>query len=597
MKKDLDTKRFLRKIWKLLEDLRKQIVFLLILSLFIEIVALVNPYLLKLIIDLITNFEKGEISKIVSLGALVFLVGQFYSILSFFKDKSIFRILINTESGLLKKAFEKMMDLSLAYHEKENTGNKVLKIQRGVMKISELLGNFFWEVAPTLFQIFFTLIVLFWVDWRFGLVIFFLMPVFLAMTFNANKKVYPLRRKGFDKEEEAAGAMTQSIVNVNTVKSFVQEKEETKRHGSFVNSALQNFLKGFALILRANIGRNFVIDLGRFLILVFGVFLVIRSEITIGSLVFVFTISEKALISLYRISRLYDRIVESSDAVERLHDLFQEENDIINKKDGLKPSIIKGEIEFKKLTYVYRESGIKALSDVDLKINAGSRIALVGPSGGGKTTMARMIYRHYDPTSGQILLDGVDLKEYNLFSFRKFIAIVPQEVDVFNMSIRDNIAYGNSRASMDEIREAARIANVEEFVNKINGGYDALVGERGLKLSGGQRQRLGIARAVLVKPRILIFDEATSNLDSQSERLIQDSMDKISQNRTVIVIAHRLSTIRRSDKIVVLENGKIVEQGTHKELVSHSSGLYRKLVSLQEMGDVEEDQELTFGIK
>jgi len=211
--------------------------------------------------------------------------------------------------------------------------------------------------------------------------------------------------------------------------------------------------------------------------------------------------------------------------------------------------------------------------------------------------MARMIYRHYDPTSGQILLDGVDLREYDLFSFRKFIAIVPQEVDVFNMSIRDNIAYGNSRASMDEIKEAARIANVEEFVNKINGGYDALVGERGLKLSGGQRQRLGIARAVLVKPRILIFDEATSNLDSQSERLIQDSMDKISQNRTVIVIAHRLSTIRRSDKIVVLENGKIVEQGTHKELVSHSSGLYRKLVSLQEMGDVEEDQELTFGIK
>jgi ABC-type multidrug transport system fused ATPase/permease subunit len=385
--------------------------------------------------------------------------------------------------------------------------------------------------------------------------------------------------------------MTQAIINVNTVKSFVQEKEETKRHGSFVNSALQNFLNGFALILRANIGRNFVIDMGRFLILVFGVFLVIRSEITIGSLVFVFTISEKALISLYRISRLYDRIIESSDAIERLYDLFQEENDIINKKDGLKPLTIKGDIEFKGVTFIYRESGIKALFNVNLKIEAGSRIALVGPSGGGKTTIARMIYRHYDPTSGQVLLDGIDLREYDLFSFRKFIAIVPQEVDIFNMSIRDNIAYGNSKASMDEIREAARIANMEEFVNKINGGYDALVGERGLKLSGGQRQRLGIARAVLVKPRILIFDEATSNLDSQSERLIQDSMDKISQNRTVIIIAHRLSTIRRSDKIIVLENGKIVEQGTHKELVSRSSGLYRKLVSLQEMGDVEKDQD------
>ncbi|MEI7621831.1 MAG: ATP-binding cassette domain-containing protein [Candidatus Moraniibacteriota bacterium] len=227
------------------------------------------------------------------------------------------------------------------------------------------------------------------------------------------------------------------------------------------------------------------------------------------------------------------------------------------------------------------------MKNINLEIPSGATTALVGPSGGGKTTLARMVYRHYDPTAGQVLLDGKDLRQYDLYGFRKFFAIVPQDVEIFNASVSENIAYAKPEASLTEIKAAARVANAEEFIAQLSNGYETIVGERGIKLSGGQRQRIGIARAILANPKVLIFDEATSNLDSQSERLIQDAMDKICKNRTVIIIAHRLSTIKKADKIVVLEKGQVVESGSHSELALVNDGLYKKLIDLQKMGEVD----------
>lgn len=224
---------------------------------------------------------------------------------------------------------------------------------------------------------------------------------------------------------------------------------------------------------------------------------------------------------------------------------------------------------------------------MNISITPGSVTALVGPSGGGKTTLARMIYRHYDPEVGQVLLDGKDLREYDLYAFREFIAMVPQDVEVFDVSILENISYANPQASFDEIEAAAKMANADEFIRKLPGGYDTFVGERGVKLSGGQRQRIGIARALLANPRILIFDEATSNLDSYSEKLIQEAMDRISKDRTMVIIAHRLSTIKKAHQIVVIEEGRVVEKGNHLELSRKKGGLYSKLHNLQAMGEVD----------
>jgi len=266
-------------------------------------------------------------------------------------------------------------------------------------------------------------------------------------------------------------------------------------------------------------------------------------------------------------------------------DVLAEPVEIKNPKNGFKPKRINGLIEFKNVSFAYRD-GQLALDNVSLKIEPDCVTALVGPSGGGKTTVARMIYRHYDPQKGKILLDKRDLREYDLYALRKFIAIVPQEVEIFNGTVKENIAYAKPNASEAEIKAAAAMAYASEFIEKLPAQYKTEVGERGIKLSGGQRQRIGIARAVLANPRILIFDEATSNLDSQSEMFIQKAMEKISRQRTIIIIAHRLSTIKKADKIIVLEGGRVVESGSHYELAAKRTGLYAKLLKLQKLGEV-----------
>ena len=583
----LDLNRFWKRLWSLLTPSHKQIKRLLIFTLAIEAFSLLGPYILKIIIDRITNFKVEEVGLIVGLVVLMFIANQLVSVTDYFRDRKVFDILVDVISYLSNNAHRKMVFLSLGYHEKESTGSKIVKISRGIDKIDNLFGNFFWEVAPTIFQILFTTAILFFIDWRFGVIMLIFVPAFVFLTVRVNTMVFPFRQKRFDDQEVASGMMAQSIININTVKSFVQELRECRQFSLATKNIKDSILNEYMRIIKYNIIRNLVIDLGRGSVLMFGIFLVMRGQITLGSLVFVFTISEKGLISLFRISRLYDRIMESSEAVERLYVLSNEESDIKNNPNGFKPKKIEGEIEFKNLSFRYKDSSNNAISKANFKIGSGCVTALVGPSGGGKTTAVRMIYRHYDPTSGQILLDGKDLRDYDLYAFRKSIAIVPQDVDIFDTSIKENIAYAKPKATMKEIEAVARIANSEEFILQLSDGYNTMVGERGVKLSGGQRQRIGIARAILANPKILIFDEATSNLDSQSERLIQDAMDKISKNRTVIMIAHRLSTIKKADKIVVLEKGKVVEVGSHFELARSNGGLYQKLLQLQQMGEVD----------
>lgn len=582
-----DIRGFWAHLWKLIVPFHKQVASLVALIMLTELVRLSGPYILKLIIDNLTTFDASKIGRILLFIVLMFSANEASSLLNYLTDGKMFRILGGIHEHIPYEAHRKMLHLSLSYHEKENTGSKVAKITRGVDKIDNLLGNLSWEVVPTIFQIIFTAIFLMFVDWRFFLILLVFIPIFILLTLRANKEVFPYRKKRFESQDESAGVMAQAIININTVKSFVQEDGECNKYKKIVSAVKDNMWSEFSRIIRYNVKRNFIIDAGRALILLAGVFLVWKSSMTIGSLVFVYTVSEKALLSLFRISRLYDRIMESSEAVERIYNISLEESEVKNRKNGIKPKNIEGQVEFKNVVFSYNGSSLKALDSVSFTINSGCMTALVGPSGGGKTTVARMVYRHYDPNSGEILLDGKNLKEYDLYAFRKFIAIVPQEVEIFDTSVKENIAYAKASASFEEIQAAAKIANAEEFISQLDQGYETLVGERGIKLSGGQRQRIGIARAILANPRILIFDEATSSLDSYSERLIQEAMDKISKGRMVIVIAHRLSTIKKADKIVVLEKGKVIEEGSHYELAKVDGGLYQKLIKLQAVGDVE----------
>ena len=582
---ELSLKDFWTKLWQILSPSHGAIHSILGVIMTGVVLDIFKPYLVKLLIDRLTNFRPEDLLIMMVFVGAYLLSDQSRSVVQYFIDTKLFKLLTDLEYYLAIQAQNKLIYLPLGYHEKENTGNKIAKISRGVDKISDLVGNMGWEVVPTVIQLFFSLIVLFLADWRFGASLLFFSAFHIFLTYRINKKMYPVRKEIYKSYEEASGKMTQSIININAVQSFSQEENELSGFNKIKTSIRNNEFWQWLKTMRTNLERNAISDFGNSFVLFFGVYLVYKQQISIGTLIFAFSMATNSYSSLFRLSRFYDRMEEGREGVRRLIGLLSTESEIKEKANAISPHNLKGEVELKNVSFNYGDNSRAALSDVSFKIEAGSMAALIGPSGGGKTTVARLLYRHYDPQAGQVLIDGVNLRDYNLHGFRKFLAIVPQEVEIFDLPVRENIAYAKPEATLEEIEAAAKIANAHDFITKLEKGYDTLVGERGIKLSGGQRQRVGIARAILANPRILIFDEATSNLDSESEHLIQDAMDKISKDRTLIVIAHRLSTITKADKIIVLEEGQMVEEGSHSELAKQK-GVYSRLLKLQQLGEI-----------
>lgn len=577
---------FWLELWRLLAPFKKLFRSIMAVTFLASLLELIRPYILKIVIDGLTAFDIANIWFLTQLIILYWANEQIRSVIRYFNDRKILRLLVEVEYQLGVQAQEKLVSLSLGYHERENTGSKIVKIERGVDKISDFLNNMFWEVVPTITALIFTGGALLWADWRLGATFLIFAPLYIFITYWANKRMYPVRKQIYRDYETASGKMGQAIININAVQSFVQEDNELKGFAAIKAQIRENEDRQWGWMMKIGLVRNLVVDMGRAAVLILGVYMVWRGQLSIGTLIFVFTLTETAYSSLHRLSRFYDRMEEGRAGVARLIGLFKAESEVPANPDGYKPAAISGEIKFEKVSFFYTDNKRAAVHGLDFKISSGGMTALVGPSGGGKTTVARLIYRHYDPQEGRVLIDGRDLREYDLHSYRRFLAIVPQEVEIFDVSVAQNIAYARPDASQKEIEAAARIANAEEFISRLANGYETLVGERGIKLSGGQRQRLGIARAVLANPRILVFDEATSSLDSQSEFLIQDAMKKVSRGRTLIVIAHRLSTIKRADKIIVLEGGQVAEIGNHLELSRHSGGLYAELLKLQAIGEV-----------
>ncbi len=562
----------------------RSVLFLLIITIILEATALIAPYILKELIDGLLDFSLEKINWF-----MLLIAGFFFSIIvtvivDYFRDKKIFDLMFKSEYDLLIRCQKKLLSLDLMYHQEEGTGDKVTKVSRGVDKFTNLLTSIFWEFLPVLFQFLSTFIILTIIDYRLALILLFFSFIFLFMNIKVNGKIYPVRKERYKKYEEASGKMVQSIINVNTVQSFSQEKREVDELSEIRKEIVRGEKKEWGFILKYANLRESLVALGRSLILIFGIYLVVQNELSIGTLVFVITLSEKVFSAISRVYRLYDRFAEGAEGVNRLSDLLATESNIKN-TGRKKLKKVEGAITFKNVNFSYNNSE-NTLENLNLHIPAGAFTALVGPSGGGKTTIIRLIFRHFEVKSGEVLLDGINIKEIDLFNFRSFLSIVPQEVDIFNSSIFDNISYANKKASFQEVEAAAKIANASEFIEKLPDKYNTIVGERGIKLSGGQRQRIGIARAILANPKILVFDEATSNLDTESEKLIQDAILKISHNKTIIVIAHRLSTIKMADKIIVIEKGKVSEEGTHSQLLQQDKGLYKKLINLQSLGDV-----------
>lgn len=579
-------KTFWKNLWNILAPFHRQMVWLAVVIALFELVRLIPPYLLKLIIEQLENFDQNQIYHLLGLIGLMLGSEMFTSAIHYFKDRRVFALLINVEHYLPMELQKKLVSLSLGYHERENTGNTITKIQRGVDKLIDLAGNFSWEFWPTITNVFFTFIVLLSFNWKISLSFGFFVPVFVALTIKMNRLINPMRAARHKEYEDASGILGQSIINIYTVQSFVQERRETSKYKTIRDHIKNIEKKEWDLFLKLNLLRVFIIDLGRIAVILASAYFAWHNAISIGSLVFFISLSETAYHSLFRISRTYDRLIECSTAVKRITNLLGENTPIKNQPKIKNTFPSKSIIEFKNVSFAYNKNNKnQAIKNVSFVINPGETIALVGPSGGGKSTIVKLLYRHYDVTAGAIIVNGHDIRDYDLYAYRSGLAIVPQDVEIFNTTIKENIAYGLANSDMEKITKAAQAANLD-FIKKMPAGYNTLVGERGVRLSGGQKQRVGIARAILTEPNILIFDEATSNLDTHSERLIQKSIDSIAKNQTMIIIAHRLSTVINADRIFVLNEGRLVEQGTHEELLQNKDGMYTHLLRLQAVGEL-----------
>jgi len=556
----------------------RMVIFLITVCLTV-LLETVRPYWLKGILDSaqIDNFK--AVFNYILLFGLSTVGANLVSALSFyFGDK----VMISFSREIRETVFQKVLELDFAYHVDKNTGSLISAFRRGDSAIYTIFQSIHQELFRVLVALIVTLSFLYQASpqMAFFLLILFIINIFMILWLIKINLKY--RTEFNDAEDNISGIITDSLINYETVKFFAAESKERQRLSRSFDDwkdKFWNFSNSFRL-MDVCIGSTSGFGLLYILWLAVNK---LNHGFSLGDLVMV-----TGFITgfYYQFFNLFFRIRDIAKSITDLEKYFGIlENDTLV-KDPISPQTIKnpqGSLIFKDIAFAYAGNRDRVLQDVTLDINAGEQVAFVGRSGAGKTTLLKLLLRFYDPSAGLIKFDGVDIRKLTKSYLRSLMAVVPQEPIMFNNTIKFNLSYGRDNASLKEIKKAAADANILDFILSLPKKWQTQVGERGIKLSGGQKQRLAIARALLTNPKILIFDEATSNLDSESERQIQAALSSASKNRTVIIIAHRFSTIRRANKIVVLSNGTIVETGKHSDLIK-KDGLYKMLWTLQSKG-------------
>lgn len=490
-----------------------------------------------------------------------------------------------------QKALEKILTLPLEFYDENNPGRIAGRVARGLANHTWTYPEIAGQLIPKLFRVLGIFVMIWFIEWRIAIV--FLISFVFILSFSLKDLIKLIAKEGIlDKHQENTESRTSEIVtNIKTVKAFATEATELKRQQERLDRELKVVLYTIHLgYVKLNTWQKTVIQAFVFGVLGLTLAMTVDGKISLGHFVTTLTISSMAYAELEPISQLAEVLARRYASMLRFHEFMQHPTGIdaagivLDSDEKAKSYQFTGKVEFNHLSFSY-DSRRPVLENVQLLIEPYQTVALVGRSGSGKSTLVKLLFRYFEPNQGAILMDGVDIRQLDVTGYRKRLAIVHQEVDIFNGTLLENLTYGNRNASFEKVQEACRIARVDEVIEQLPQGYNTVVGERGVRLSGGQRQRLGIARALLVEPDVLVFDEATSSLDYESERSIQLAMKSIQGTRTTIIIAHRLSTVRDADKIVVLDQGQIVEVGSHAELVSRQ-GIYQRLHSLQETGEL-----------
>ena len=485
------------------------------------------------------------------------------------------------------KVFSHLHSLSLRFHLERQTGGVSRDIERGTRGISFLLNFMLFNILPTLLEIGLVLAILInQYDIWFSIIIFLTLLAYIALTLIVTEWRMIFRRTMNNMDSKANTQAIDSLLNYETVKYFGNEAWEARRYDEHLQSWEKAAVRNQTSLATLNAGQSAIIAIGVTLLMLLAAAQVIDGRMTLGDLVLINAFMLQLYMPLHFLGFVYREIKHSLADMERMFTLLDEHKEIEDKPDAKTLDAAQAAIRFSHVDFSY-EANRQILFDVSFDILAGQNIAVVGHSGSGKSTLARLLFRFYDVHAGHILINDRDIRAVTQQSLRAAMGIVPQDTVLFNDSIYYNIAYGRPDAAQEEVFAAARAAHIHDFIASLPEKYDTIVGERGLKLSGGEKQRVAIARTILKNPAILIFDEATSALDSNSEKRIQAELKRIARNRTTLTIAHRLSTIADADQILVMDHGRIIERGTHQQLLK-TSGTYARMWELQQQEEIDQ---------
>ena len=590
MKNKPNSKEIFRLFWKTSEPYkhrRNLAIFFAILTLVVTI--FVGPLIIAHLLSIIQHNQLHDAKNLWTLIALYSVSGLWSSVIGW---RLVLYLAWTFETAMQRdlyaRCFSKLTNQTLFFHSNKFGGSLVSQTNKLVGAVESFWDTIIWSVLPLVVSLVGSIIILSTLLWQYALFLLIFSIVFSIVVYYGSKPMAKLTKKEAKASNKLNGQLADVISNVLAVKSSGAEATEQKFFTKTVNSwrdSSLDVMRGFLKVSTIYSSINMVIKIGA---IAFAVYAAQNNLVSVASVYLIITYTGSVAHELWNmngIMRNYNRIIgNANDMVE----ILQTPTTLIDKSSS-KLEVTNGEISMDKITFTHDEGqGDTLFHDFSLDIKPGEKIGLVGASGSGKTTLTKLLLRFADIDSGKITIDGQDISEVTQASLRAKIAYVPQEPLLFHRSVRENIAYGRPDVTDAEIEEAAKKAGAYDFIVGLKDGFDTMVGERGIKLSGGQRQRVAIARAILKDAPILVLDEATSALDSESEALIQKSLKTLMENRTSIVIAHRLSTIAKLDRIIVLKNGKIVEDGSHDELINKKRGVYAKLWARQSGGFIEE---------
>jgi len=572
-------------------DLRMRVVMALVALIIAKAVTLMVPIAYKAVVDLLTDEATGKQITAIGLAASpVFLivaygVGRVLMVLfAQFRDVWFTAVAQHAVRELANRTFRHLHALSLRFHLERRTGGLNRVIERGVTGVDTIVRMAVLNSIPTAVELLMISgLVAYYFGWIYVVVVLLTVGLYVAFTFWASERRIAIRRDMNDSDTEAHAKAVDSLLNYETVKYFGNEDHEARRFDSSMARYERAAIRTYTSLGVLNTGQAVIFTVGTVICMLLAARDVASGALTIGGFVMINAILMQLYLPLNFMGMVYREIKQGIIDIETMFALLHEPPEIVDQPSAKPLRVKKGEIKFENVSFAY-DPERQILKNVSFEVPAGKMVAIVGPSGAGKSTISRILFRFYELTGGRVSIDGQNISDVTQSSLRGAIGMVPQDTVLFNDTILYNIRYGRPEASDAEVREAARLAQIHDFIMTLPQGYDSLVGERGLKLSGGEKQRVAIARTILKSPPILMLDEATSALDSHTEKEIQDALERVARERTSLVIAHRLSTVVHADNIIVLDHGEIVEQGTHLELLARG-GLYASLWARQREAD------------